>query len=169
MIEGSSHIYPLLPISIGVLVLSYLLSLLISFLFDILYDFYLIKLSKIPEKALVQQRVKNDIQRLKTYFKNDKMEQFDEKTAKTRLTIINRLLNERIYSKENSPFADAIVAKLNGKMQENADKAKRSDAVIVEKPNIENNHNEKNIETNKEQGKLNKVNQDSKQTNQVKV
>jgi hypothetical protein len=155
LIEGNSKIYPLLPISIGVLVLSYLLSVLISFLFDLFYDFYLIKFSKIPEKALVQQRLKNEFQRLKTYFKNHKMEQFDEKTAKTRLTIINRLLNERIYSKENSPFADAIAAKLNEKMQKNVDKTQRAEVSIDVNQNIEDNSKEKD--------------QNAKEANQVKV
>jgi len=164
LIEGSSKIYPLLPISIGVLALSYLLSLLVSFLFDLFYDLYLIKFSKIPEKTLVQQRVKNDLQRLKTYFKNDKMEQFDEKAAKTRLTIINRLLNERIYSKESSPFADAIAAKLNSKMREKAEKINQIEPAVVTKPTFGNK-----TEIIKVKDSSNERNEDSKETDQVKV
>ena len=38
----------------------------------------------------------------------NKIEKYDDNEAKKRLTIVQRLINEKIYSKENNPFEGEI-------------------------------------------------------------
>ena len=100
--DGSQ--YPILPISCAIMVFSFLVSVIFSLVADYLYDLYLVKYSEEKEKQLIQDRVKSDFTLLKNFFKGNKIEKFDDQEAKMRLTIIQKLLNEKIYSKENNPF-----------------------------------------------------------------
>jgi hypothetical protein len=116
MAQGDASVYPITTISISVMAICYIFAQAIAIIADLLYDFYLVKFSKTDQKEMIQTRVRNDFVRYKNILKPDKIEQFDNKSARNRLTIISKLINERIYSKEHSPFYEAIYAK---KQQEN--------------------------------------------------
>jgi len=98
----------------------YIVAQAIAIIADLLYDFYLVKFANTDKKEMIQTRVRNDFVRYKNILKSDKIEQFDKKSARNRLTIISKLINERIYSKEHSPFYEAICAKKQ--MQETKEK-----------------------------------------------
>jgi hypothetical protein len=108
MAQGDASVYPILPISCSIVVFCYLISWIISIAADYLYDLYLVRYSEEKQKVLIQDRVKSDFTVLKNFFKGNKIEKFDDEEAKKRLTIVQRLLNEKIYSKENKPFQHDI-------------------------------------------------------------
>jgi len=108
MVQGDASVYPILPISCSIVVFCYLISWIISIAADYLYDLYLVRYSEEKQKVLIQDRVKSDLTVLKNFFKGNKIEKFDDEEAKKRLTIVQRLLNEKIYSKENKPFQHDI-------------------------------------------------------------
>lgn len=115
MPQGDASQYPILPISLSIMTICFLVSLLISLLADYLYDFYLVRFSKTPQKNLIEDRVKSDIKRLKQFLQSPKLEKFDKEAAKNRLTIISKLTMEKINSKESRPFLDAIKEKEKSK------------------------------------------------------
>ena len=104
MAQGDATVYPILPISCSIVVFCFLMSTIISLVADYLYDLYLVKYSEEKQKILIQNRVKSDFTVLKNFFRANKIEKFDDEEAKKRLTIVQNLLNEKIYSKENKPF-----------------------------------------------------------------
>jgi hypothetical protein len=107
MAQGDASVYPITTISISVIAACYIFAQAIAIIADLLYDLYLVKFAKTDQKEMIQTRVQNDFVRYKNILKSDKIEQFDDKSARNRLTIISKLINERINSKENSPFYDA--------------------------------------------------------------
>jgi hypothetical protein len=108
MVQGDGSVYPVLPISLSIIAGCYIFSFIIAKISDFVYDIYLIRYCNLPEKDLIVARVRNDIQRMKNILKTDKIEIFNPNEAKKRLTIISKLVNERINSKENRPFLDEI-------------------------------------------------------------
>ena len=111
MTQGDASIYPILPISASIMVFCFLLSIVISLLFDYLYDLYLVRYADEKQKNLIQDRVKSDLTLVKNFFKSNKIEKFDDEEAKKRLTIIHKLINDKVYSKDNRPFLDEIKEK----------------------------------------------------------
>ena len=103
MVQGDGSVYPILPISLSIVTFIYIISLIISILCDYLYDLYLVRFADPVQKVFIEKRVKSDLTRIKNFLKGDKIEKFDNEAAKNRLTIINKLLMEKINSKENSP------------------------------------------------------------------
>jgi hypothetical protein len=119
--------YPMLPISMGIVVVAFMISLIIAKLIDIFYDVYLWKYKKFSKnngndtflnkqyeartKRLIGMRFKTDLERMKTLLDNNKLAKFDEFEAMKRLTIIDNLITSKIYSSQNSPFAEEIEMK----------------------------------------------------------
>jgi hypothetical protein len=106
MAQGDGSQYPILPISFSIIVFCCLFSAIIAILVDYLYDFYLIKYAKLEEKSLIEQRVKNDLKRMKIFFKPSKLEKFDCDEAKNRLTIIKKLVTEKLTSTETTSIKE---------------------------------------------------------------
>lgn len=111
MPQGDASQYPVLPISLSIMIFCFIMSFLISLLTDYIYDFYLVKLSKCDQKQMIENRVKGEFKRLKELFQSQKLEKFDPNEAKNRLTIITGLFMETINSNkagviENVPKID---------------------------------------------------------------
>lgn len=98
MAQGDASQYPILPISLSIMIFCFIISLLISLLTDYIYDFYLVKFSKCDQKQMIENRVKSEFKRLKEFFQSQKLEKFDPNEAKNRLTIVTSLFMEAINS-----------------------------------------------------------------------
>ncbi|CAF0739603.1 unnamed protein product [Brachionus calyciflorus] len=118
MTQGDGSQYPILPISLSIMTICFLISLVISTIADYLYDFYLVKFAKTDQKLLIENRVKSDIKRLGQFFQSQKLEKFDPDQAKNRLTIITHLFMERINSNENRLMIPKIDSKEKEKISE---------------------------------------------------
>lgn len=91
-----------------------------------MYDFYLVKYADDSQRTLIRSRIKSDFERIKNLFRSNKIEKFDKENAKSRLTIVEKVLNERINSKENRPFLDIIKEKNSRKDAERVRSAKNT-------------------------------------------
>lgn len=127
MVQGDGSVYPILPISLSIVTFIYIISLIISILCDYLYDLYLVRFADPVQKVFIEKRVKSDLTRIKNFLKGDKIEKFDNEAAKNRLTIINKLLMEKINSKENRPFLDAVKEKQQQQQQQKGKEIKKDD------------------------------------------
>lgn len=107
MAQGDGSQYPILPISMALMVACYLFSRIVSTLIEYLYDLYLIRVAKIDkkDKELIDKRMKADFKRWRQIFEQPKLEKFDAIEAKKRLTIVQSVMMERLDAKDYRPYA----------------------------------------------------------------
>jgi hypothetical protein len=111
MVQGDGSQYSILPISFAIIAFCYLVALAIATFVDYFYDFYLIKFANLSEKRLIEKRVGSDFKRMQSFFRPSKLEKFDCEEAKNRLTIIKKLVTEKLTSQEISTIEKVTNAK----------------------------------------------------------
>jgi hypothetical protein len=94
MVQGDGSQYPILPITFSIIVFCYLMSMAVSIAVDYLYDFYLVRIARVPESELIVRRIKGDLKRMRAVFQPSKLEKFDPDAAKQRLSIIRKFTVE---------------------------------------------------------------------------
>lgn len=107
MAQGDGSQYPILPISMALMVACYLFSRIVSTSIEYLYDLYLIRVAKIDkkDKELIEKRMKAGFKRWRQVFEQPKLEKFDAEEAKKRLAIVQSVMMERLESKYYRPYA----------------------------------------------------------------